>query len=129
MYLSWVSYIDGVWSGGNSLVQSCEEVMLRLNIFEFIAGTVEISIADEPEFGPMSIELTSENKRYLVTLLEATEDGSDVRIFTNPIATTEMIDILGNSWDARSITEDFGLVVMMFKEFYETGDVSRQWLN
>jgi len=129
MYLSWATCINGVWSGGNSLVQSWEEVMLRLNIIKLIAGAVEISVVDEPELGPMSIELTSENKKYLVTLLEATEDGSDVRIFTNPIAMPEMIDIMGNSWDARSITADFGLVVMMFKQFFETGDVPRQWLN
>lgn len=129
MHLSWASYVDGVWSCRNCLVQSWEEVTLRLNIFALIAGTVEIRIVDEPEHGPMSLELTSENKKYLVTLLEGTDDGSDIRIFSNPTATPEMIDILGDSWDARSITEDFGLVVMTFKEFFETGDVSRQGLN
>jgi hypothetical protein len=104
MHLSWATYIDGVWSGENCHVQIWEEVLQRLSICELIPGTVELSFIDEPEFGPMSIGLTSENEKYLVTLLEATEDGSDVRIFTNPIATTEMIDI----WEALGMPLNYG---------------------
>jgi hypothetical protein len=129
MRLSWTTFIEGVWSGGNCHVQSWEQVMLRLNILELTAGTLEIGFVDEPDIGPMSIELISENKKYLVTLLEATEDDTNVRIFDNPTATPEMIDILGDCWDARLLTSGFDVVVMMFKEFFEAGDVSRQWLN
>jgi len=103
--------------------------MLHLNKLEVISGTVRVQLMDEPDIGPLSVGLIAENKNYLVTLLEATEDDTDVRTFNNLTVTPQMIDVLGDFWDARSITNEFGLVIMMFKEFFETGDVSRQWLN
>lgn len=129
MHLSWTNLMHGVWSGGNQHVHRWEEIMLHLNKLEVISGTVRVQLMDEPDIGPLSVGLIAENKNYLVTLLEATEDDTDVRTFNNLTVTPQMIDVLGDFWDARSITNEFGLVIMMFKEFFETGDVSRQWLN
>lgn len=75
------------------------------------------------------MQLESDNKRYLMTLLEITEDDTVVRAYDNPTAPAEMVDILGDSWDARQLTDDFKLVVRLFKEFFETGNVSREWLD
>ncbi|HEY0288389.1 MAG TPA: hypothetical protein VGC62_15470 [Pseudomonas sp.] len=64
-----------------------------------------------------------------MTLLEDMGEDTNVREYDNPTASAEMVEILGDNWDTRQLTEDFDLVVMLFKEFFETGDISRQWLN
>ncbi len=37
--------------------------------------------------------------------------------------------ILGNYWPKRQLTKDFDLVVRIFKEFFDTGNVSMDLLN
>lgn len=128
-HVSWTGKINGMSAGGSHQVQDWEDVRQYLVNLEENAGTVRLHLVDAPDPGPISIQLRSENKMYLVTLLEATEDGTDVREYYNPIARAEMVDILGDRWDARQLISDFNLVVVLLKEFFETGDVSHQLLN
>ena len=128
-HVSWTGKVNGVSAGGSHQVQDWEDVWQYLVNLRENAGTVRIHLVDAPDSGPISIQLRSENKIYLVTLLEANEEGTDVREYNNPTAHAEMIDILGDCWDARQLTNDFDLVVILLKQFFETGDVSHQWLN
>jgi hypothetical protein len=63
-----------------------------------------------------------------VTLLQSTEDDTYVRSYNNTSAQAEMVEVLGDFWDARQLTDDFSLVVRLFEEFCKKGDVSSGWL-
>ena len=127
--ISWITSIEGTSSGGSKRVQNWEEISLILLMLKEGDGTVDLDLIDAPDPGPASIQVAAENRNYLVTLFETTEDDTNVRSYTNTCATAEMVDILGDFWDARYLTQDFDLILRLFKEFFEVGDVSRQWLN
>ncbi|WP_268798573.1 DUF6911 family protein [Pseudomonas huanghezhanensis] len=128
MELSWSILRDEVWSGGTQRVQGWDDVMQHLVMLHDRAGALSLHIMDGPDPGPMQVSVQAERGKYLLTLLEATEDGTDVRSYENVTAAADTVDILGDNWSARQLTDDFDLVVMMFKEFFETGYVSRKLL-
>jgi hypothetical protein len=74
------------------------------------------------------MQLASENGIYLVTLLQATEDDTYVRSYNNTSAPAKMVEVLGDFWDARQLTNNFSLVVTLFETFCEKGDVPLDWL-
>lgn len=101
-----------------------------LNILKNSSGSVNIRIINAPEVGPERLSVEAENGFYLVTLLEYDESGSDVRsIWDQTSSSGENVMILGNYWPKRQLTKDFDLVVRIFKEFFDTGNVSMDLLN
>lgn len=129
LLMSWAISEMGDSSGGNHYVSDWCEVWAQLRRLKGGAGSVDLEITDAPDVAPFNMSVAADRGNYLVTLLETTEDDSDVRFYSNPMASAEMVEILGNDWDARHLTRDFDLVCNLFKEFFDTGDVSRQWLN
>lgn len=129
LLMSWAITENGESFGGNHYVRDWGEVWLQLRRLKFCAGSVGLEITDAPDVAPFNMSVAADNGNYLVTLLETTEDDSDVRSYSNPTANAEMVEILGNDWDARHLTSDFEFVCRMVEEFYKTGDVSKQWLN
>ncbi|MDH0749411.1 hypothetical protein N5D61_24100 [Pseudomonas sp. GD03842] len=127
--ISWTLSSGGNTTGGHNDVEGWDEVLCRLESMKLHAGSMCLEWMDAPETGPYSMDLIADDGRYLITLLEATRDDSEVRSFTNPAAVAEMVCMLGDLWDARYLTSDFGLVRNLFNEFFETGDVSREVLN
>jgi hypothetical protein len=121
--------IRGMWSGGSGYFKDWVDVIWPLKFLQKAAGTLCLDLINPPEPGPISIFLESDNNTYLITLLEDVGDDLDVRAYDNPTATAKMVEVLGDYWDARMLTDDFDLVVRLFKEFFETGDVSRDWLS
>ena len=86
-----------------------------------------LRIVPEPEKGPSSLQVQSENGYYLPVLSTADEG---VREYINLEAEgEEPIEIQGYIYDAMTVTQDYDLIVRMVKEFYETGDVSRDLLK
>lgn len=53
-----------------------------------------------PDPGPIRVSVIAENRIYLVTMLEATADDTDVRSYSNPTAMAEMVNVLGDYWNA-----------------------------
>ena len=87
-----------------------------------------LSIMPEPETGPVCLSVESEDGNYLPTML-ITGEGY-VRGFVNQSGRDkENVSIGGYNYDAMSVTQDFDLIVRMIKEFYETGDVSKDLLK
>ncbi|RWR02205.1 hypothetical protein ED28_09405 [[Pantoea] beijingensis] len=106
------------------------DVLNFLNALRNSSGSVNIRITNAPDVGPERLSVEAENGFYLVTLLEYDESGSDVRsIWDNTLSSEDNIIILGNYWPARQLTKDFDLVVRIFKEFFDTGNVSTELLN
>lgn len=62
----------------------------------------------------------------MVTFLNEDDEVMTLSDLTQP---DENILILGDYWSARPVTKDFDLVVRIFKEFFDTGNVSMDLLN
>lgn len=118
--VSWTFITERIWSGSSRYVQGWAEISPILFALKDGAGTVGLDLIDAPDPGPASMQVAAAKKNYLVTLFETTEDDSCVRSYTNTCAAAEMVDILGDFWD---------LILRLFQEFCDTGDVSRQWLS
>jgi hypothetical protein len=121
------------WSDANQNNPSWQDIQQRLAQAWQRSGTVTLCIQDAPEIGPEMLEVFCDRNGCVIMLGEMVldEDGSDwnVRSFFNANAAPGMIDVLGNSWDARTICHDFAIVLAAFREFFETGDVSREMLD
>ncbi|WP_407321972.1 DUF6911 family protein [Dickeya ananatis] len=101
-----------------------------LNFLKANSGSVNIRIINAPDVGPERLSVEAENGFYLVTLLEYDESGGDVRsMWDNTLSSVDNINILGNDWPESQLTKDFSLVVNIFKEFFDTGNVSTDLLN
>jgi hypothetical protein len=130
MTLSWVSGCGPPASGGIKDEPTENELAAFLNDLRSDSGALTLSLLEPPEIGPQFIQAFADRGRYLLTLLEHTADGCEVRDYTNPSETRpEMVELLGNYWDSRLLTNDFSLVTRAFVEFYKTGDVSRDLLS
>lgn len=106
------------------------DVIDFLNVLKNNSGAVNIRIINAPDIGPERLSVEAENGFYLVTLLEYDESGGDVRsIWDKTSSSEEYVIILGNYWPERQLTKDFDLVVRIFKEFFDTGNVSKELLN
>ena len=92
-------------------------------------GSMRLVILPESDIGPVNIDVSTENGFYLITLLEYSENSSDVRSCWDTSKGNNKIIVLGNYWPECQLTKDFSLVVSIFKEFFETGNVSMDLLN
>lgn len=127
--ISWTSMNGGSMSGGSDYVTDWNSVLRLLESLRTNPGTMCLENVDSPAISPISVDLIAEGGIYLVTLLEKNADGNHVRSYFNPAVKREMVDLLGDFWDARQLTDDFDFVCMVFGEFFKTGDVSHQWLS
>lgn len=106
------------------------DVIDFLNVLKNSSGSVNIRIINAPDVGPERLSVEAENGFYLVTLLEYDKTGGDVRsIWDKACSSGESVMVLGNYWPERQLTKDFDLVVRIFKEFFDTGNVSTELLN
>lgn len=109
---------------------SWSDVLNFLNVLKESSGSVNISIINTQDIGPERLSVEAENGFYLVTLLEYDESGGDVRsIWDKTSSSGEHVIIRGNYWPKRQLTKDFDLVVKIFEEFFNTGNVSTELLN
>lgn len=129
-YLSLVSTVSE-FNGSKSKPSwlDVESSLYKLLDFD---GCVGIDVMEAPDIGPISLSVRAENKQYLITMLvNINLDDDEVRFYTNLEIEHEgnQISILGDFWDSTEVCNDIDVVVKIFKEFYETGDVSRSLLN
>lgn len=103
-----------------------EDLLIKLKGKE---GTVRLQILPDPDIGPSHLGVSAENGFYLLTLLEYTEDDSDVRSYWDNSKPDKKVTIHGDYWPEKQLTKDFDLVINIFKEFYNIGNVSTDFLN
>lgn len=122
--LSWIINDDG----GNTYLVDLSTIGYYLELLKNNSGSITLDRLDN-EIGAISLQVLSDKNQYLLTLGE--DNGSEyiVRSYFNKLAKGEMIDILGDNWDARHLTDNYDIVINAFKSFYITGDVSRDLLS
>lgn len=123
-YLNLSSTIKG-YSGSYSKPKwsDIEKLLTMLNSSN---GSIGLSVIDGPDIGPDSLEVKADQQQFLVTLLDnITEDDEEVRsLFFPDKGGLPEVDILGDYWDPQMVTDNLNLVISIFKDFYETGNVS-----
>jgi hypothetical protein len=75
------------------------------------------------------LQVRAESGHYLLTLGEETDDDYKVRFYWDPSLTNDKLLILGDYWSERQLIKDYDLVIKIFKEFFDTGNVSADILN
>ena len=128
-YLNLSSSVKGF--NGSQLKPSWVDIEESLSRLTKSDGSIGLSVIDAPDIGPDSLEVRAEKQKYLVTMLDnITEDDDEVRtLFFKEKKGLPQIDILGDYWDPQLVTDDLDLVISIFKEFYETGNVSQDILS
>ncbi|AWH87785.1 DUF6911 family protein [Limnobaculum parvum] len=100
-----------------------------LNLLRGQSGSTHLRIINTQDIGPERLSVEGEGEYYLITLLEYNELGGDVRSFSEPKGGNNKILVNGDYWPDKQLTKDFDFVVAVFKEFFETGNVSKKYLN
>ncbi|WP_434778947.1 DUF6911 family protein [Neisseria sp. Ec49-e6-T10] len=106
-----------------------EKIINYLSYFQDYDGTLTLSNDQEENLKPYNMTLYSDNKRYLILFATLMDDGDiEVRTFNDNSGSQEFISILGEPYAKASTVTDFSLVIKVFKEFYQIGDVNRELL-
>lgn len=112
---------------GGSIEPTCwNDVLIRLDSLLKTGGTVTIDQLDDENYLISEIQTRAEKGMYLVTFLNEDDEVMTIMDSSQP---DEMVLIHGDYWPARQTTKDFDLVVKVFKEFFDTGSVSKDILN
>jgi hypothetical protein len=97
------------------------------------ADTLGLDILNAAEVGPRSLAVYCASGRFCVTLWAATADDHNVRVL-NPIFVKSSASMTPRDmthpdfFPTNAICDDFNLIKRIVKEFFETGDVSRDLL-
>jgi hypothetical protein len=123
--VSWTVGAGQDCRGGNQKSPAWREIELKLNEIKKSSGTITVDLTGMADFESRSLQVQTENGSSILSLVE----DDDIRTFTNKHMDRQQIEILGDLWDSRLVCQDFDIVVRVFKEFYDTGDVSRDILS
>ncbi|PIT42499.1 DUF6911 family protein [Snodgrassella alvi] len=111
-----------------------EDINNALDLFASGEGVLYLIQNDVKGTTPYELTLYADKGKYLVMFskrlpLAGNEDNEDnedeVRTFMDRTRSRGMVDLQGDLWDNRIITEDFTKVRKAFNEFYLTGDIDR----
>jgi len=123
--MSWT--LDG--SGGNKQISSWGEILIQLEQLQGKEGSLTLDMLTSVDKGAEMLQLRTESGYYLMTLGEIFEEEYQVRTYWDPSKPDVEKVILGDRWPERQLTKDFNLIIMIFKEFFDTGNVSTDLLN
>ena len=101
-----------------------------LHQLQYRAGSVELDISDKPGEGAISITVIGDEGKFYPVLRYRQADGDvQLRAYDDKKKSTEPVIVRRNSYYDCNICEDFVLIHRMFKEFYDTGNVSEELLH
>jgi hypothetical protein len=136
-------------SNGKQLSPMWEHIEFHLNEIRKTSGTARLRIlkqvneaeqtgkllilnpnyktSKEQEWYEISkeLELMVDDGKFILNFAEDDDKGTNVISYRNPNGYSGYIDILGDYWDGRMICKDFDITIKYFKEFFETGDITK----
>lgn len=97
-----------------------QEVLMALSELRHSSGVLSLKIRPAPDIGAYEVALYSEGGRFLVMLSQYLEDGEhEVSTIRGAGKGSGLIDVLGEMYPAKAVTEDFDLVCGAFKSFLQ----------
>ncbi|HEJ9057544.1 TPA: hypothetical protein SML50_001811 [Serratia fonticola] len=112
--------------GGSKKSDCWDDIGNLLNNLRSSSGCVTVDKLDDEGYLISEVQARMEKGVYLVTFLNEDDEVMTLSDLTQP---NEMVLILGDYWSAMQVTKDFDLVVRIFKDFFDTGNVSGNLLN
>ena len=128
--LSWSLSIHFPGKGGNFDNPDWTAISEKLHLVLQSIGSVGLENEDE-NGRTRSLSVQAENAMYFITFGVETDSDWVVRTYKNPDVKSpgEMVDILGDRWNTQVICHDDEIVMAIFEEFFNTGDVSKKYLT
>lgn len=123
--MSWT--LDG--NGGNKQISIWGEILIQLEQLQGKEGSLTLDMLTSVDKGAEMLQVRTESGYYLMTLGEIFEEEYQVRTYWDPSKPDVEKVILGDRWPERQLTKDFNLIIMIFKNFFDTGNVSTDLLN
>jgi len=115
--------------GGNKKISSWDDINRCLYLLKDMEGTLTLDVINSYENEAEMLQLRTEKSFYFMTLSGIRDDEYVVRTYNDLSQPNIEIMILGDNWPAQQVTKDFDLVVRVFKEFFDTGNVSTDLLS
>lgn len=104
-----------------------EKVQSALEKLKQENSVLYLEVEVMPKSGPWRLDIRSSDDGYYSIML-AEVDRQGPRIYRNPKTVGKIVEIGGYDIIDDSLTQDFELVKRVVKEFFETGDVSKDIL-
>lgn len=123
--MSWTLY----GNGGNYRVLNWVDILNQLEQLRGKEGSLTLDMLSDINHGAEMLQVRTESGYYLITLGEIVEDEYQVRTCSDISKPDVGMMILGDRWSERQLIKDFDFVVRVFKEFFNTGNVSKDLLN
>lgn len=115
--------------GGNKQIQNLDMVLNQFKQIQGKKGTLTLDILNSSDDSAELLQIRTENGYYLITLGEIVEDEYQVRTYWDSSKPDTGIMILGDYWPESQLTKDSEFIVKILKEFFDTGNVSKELLN
>lgn len=116
-------------TGGNKQISNWDMVLNQFKLIQGKKGTLTLDIQNSGDNSAEMLQIRTENGYYLITLGEIFEDEYQVRTYWDSSKPDTKMVILGDYWPESQLTKDCGLIVKILKEFFDTGNVSKELLN
>ena len=116
-------------NGGNQLVSNWNDILNQLEKLKGREGSLTLDILACTESEVEMLQVRAESGYYLVTLGEIVDGEYQVRTHWDHSKSDTKVVILGDCWPEQQIIKKFDLVVRIFREFFDTGNVSKELLN
>ncbi|MBN7121986.1 hypothetical protein BSU01_09710 [Erwinia billingiae] len=123
--MSWT--LDG--NGGNKQISSWGDILIQLEQLQGKEGSLTLDMLTSVDKAAEMLQVRTESGYYLMTLGEIFEEEYQVRTYWDHSKPDVEKVILGERWPERQLTQDFNLIIMILKEFFDTGNVSTDLLN
>ena len=115
--------------GGNKQIQNLDMVLNQFKQIQGKKGTLTLDILNSSDDSAELLQIRTENGYYLITLGEIVEDEYQVRTYWDSSNPDTGIMILGDYWPESQLTKDSEFIVKILKEFFDTGNVSKEFLS
>ncbi|WP_262815342.1 DUF6911 family protein [Enterobacter cloacae] len=115
--------------GGNKQIQNLDMVLNQFKLIQGKKGTLTLDILNSSDDSAEMLQIRTENGYYLITLGEIVKDEYQVRTYWDSSKPDTGILILGDYWPESQLTKDSEFIVKILKEFFDTGNVSKELLS
>jgi len=130
--MQWSVGADNQQVCGSSQDPTLGDIIELLPTMLSSTGNITMHVNDAHPGGPLVLEMETERGLIVFSLLQDDTNDNYVRFYSRPISEKhipELIEIRGNHWISAIVCTDSKVALAIFKEFFDKGDVSTNFLN
>jgi hypothetical protein len=124
-----IFWISGT-TKGSAITPPWEVIEEKINSTYLLDGSVSLSFYPTPKVGPVELSARCERGFFFVTLLEHFADKfPEIRTYFDPKKSTNQVQVGIDTYSERELIRDPKIVIAIFQEFFDTGNVSTDLLS